>query len=241
MIKKYIEIYLIKKYYDSEMILVMANRPAWTIDDNKIITESFEFKWNGGFAVSQKKKNVIALHNSIKETTGKLSLEVSTKGDEELGNKFSAFNLKLDDIYLENIFQSAKVYEKGGPFWDLLEVEPKEAKRDKRHKESGRLLSFEYKGEKWDLKPKTAFYDYIYYLAVKQNIKSKLITYDDISNLAKYSYFTDIEFNPSKSINSQGRAIVIIKYLFRDDVYNKYKFKLNKEEWLEFHKEFVKI
>lgn len=219
----------------------MATRPAWTIHDNKIITESFDFKWNGGFAVSQKKKNVMALHNAIKGKNSKNSLEVSTKSDDDLGKKFSAFNLKLYNIYLENIFQSSKVYENGGAFLDLLDVEPKESKRDIRHKESGKLLYFEYKGEKWDLTPKTGFYDYIYYLAVKQNIKNEVITHNDIVNLGKYSYFTDIEFNPNKSINSQGRAIVIVKHLLQGDMYNKYKFKLNKEEWLEVHKEYVKI
>lgn len=32
----------------------MAIRPAWTIKDNQVIYENFEFPWNGVFAVSQK-------------------------------------------------------------------------------------------------------------------------------------------------------------------------------------------
>ena len=46
------------------------------------------------------------------------------------------------EFSVENAFQAGKVFENGGPFLDLLTVTPREAKRDTRLKESGRLLKF---------------------------------------------------------------------------------------------------
>ncbi len=43
----------------------MAKRPAWSIQKDGVICESFDFVWNGGFSVTQKQKNIKALHQSI--------------------------------------------------------------------------------------------------------------------------------------------------------------------------------
>ena len=98
----------------------MANRPAWRFDSEKkkIERNSYEFVFNAGFSIVQKQKNIRALHEQI----GRKALEISTKSLEELGIKFSAFNLKLDHIFLENIFQSSKKYEHGGPYKDMLKI-----------------------------------------------------------------------------------------------------------------------
>ncbi len=203
----------------------MAKRPAWKIDNNGIlIQELYEFSFNAGFAVTQKKKNIKALHESI----GKKTLEVSTKSDDELGIKLSAFNLKLDNIAFECIFQSSKVFENGGPYLDLLQVTPKEAKRDERLKSSGKLISFKNKNEEFPLEPKTFFYDYMYIKAVKESLSDK-----DIQRILDYEYFTDIEFNPNKSINCQAKSVAIIKaMLMRFGTIP----DLTKEEYLEFYK-----
>lgn len=100
-------------------------------------------------------------------------MEVSTKGTEELEKKLSAFNLKIDGHLLECVFQSSKVFEKGGPYTDLLEMAPKEAKRDERLKTSGKLAAFRYQGMEWPLLPKTVFYDYIYYQAVRNALSEE--------------------------------------------------------------------
>lgn len=63
---------------------------------------------------------------------------------------------------VEPIFQSSKVFEKGGPYKDLLRKTSLEAKKDKRIKESGDLIYFDYDNRRWNLEPKTMFYDYIY-------------------------------------------------------------------------------
>lgn len=181
----------------------MATRPAWTVDDrNRVVRRNYEFVFNPGFSVTQKQKNVKALH----ETIGQSSLEVSTKSFDELGVRLSAFNLKLGGIPLECVFQASKKYERGGPYTDLMYVSPREAKRDPRHKESGSLKSFVYNGREFPLEPKTIFYDYIYIMSVREQF-----TTEELKEILDFKFFTDIEFNPKKSINCQARSVAIIK------------------------------
>ena len=69
-------------------------------------------------------------------------LEVSTKGDTQLGRSLSAFNLPIApwlkpeqvirDISLECLFQSSKVFEQGRQYPQLLWANPWEAKTDRR-------------------------------------------------------------------------------------------------------------
>ena len=180
----------------------MATRPAWTVVNNRVIRLNYNFVFNSGFSKTQKQKNVVALHSSI----GRKSLEVSTKSFDNLGVKLSAFNLKLQGIPLECVFQSSKKYEKGGPYTDLMFVQPREAKRDERHHSSGRLISFVYNGIEFPLEPKTIFYDYIYLKAVREQF-----TTAELKEIMDFEFFTDIEFNPQKSINCQAKSVALIK------------------------------
>lgn len=182
----------------------MAIRPAWTIVDNRIIQIDYNFVFNPGFSKVQKQKNIQALHSAI----GEKALEVSTKSFDNLGVSLSAFNLKLKGTTLECVFQSSKKYENGGPYTDLMFVSPKEAKKDERHHNSGRLISFMYNGEEFPLEPKTIFYDYIYLLAVSEHF-----TTEELMKIVEYKFFTDIEFNPKKSINCQAKTVALIKLI----------------------------
>lgn len=208
----------------------MAKRPAWSIRNDRVICEEFEFKWNGGFAITQKQKNISNLHASIKEVMNESALEISSKGLVPLGRDIGAFSLRYNEFSLENIFQSSKKYELGGPYKDLLEVTPKEAKQDERHKNSGKIIAFCLDGDEWPLEPKTLFYDYIYIKALIQNYGIDL-------DLMEYDWFTDIEFNPKKSINCQARSVAIYKLLKKKDMFEVLN---NKIKWVEFHKKYVK-
>ncbi len=210
----------------------MAKRPAFFIDHGKVVSKIYSFEWFPGFAVSQKQKSIESLHNAIlKEDANAKPLEISTKSKEIIGIKLSAFNLRLNNYTLENIFQSAKVFENGGPYPDLLDVLPKEAKRDERLHNSGNLKAFRYQNEDFPLIPKTAFYDYIYIAAVKESL-----TADEIQAISAYNYFTDIEFNPAKSTNTQARTVSIIKLLLGE--YGHLP-DFSKEEFIQFHKEHI--
>lgn len=210
----------------------MAKRPAFYIDRGKVRGKIFDFEWFPGFAVSQKQKSIESLHNAIKNSNPQARpLEISTKSRVSLGRKLSAFNLTLNGHTLENIFQSSKVFENGGPYPDLLNLPPREAKRDERLKNSGKLTAFSYQGEEFPLLPVTAFYDYIYLAAVKQTLSAQ-----EISEILEYSFFTDIEFNPAKSLNTQARTAALLRLILQE-------FRqlpdFSKEEFLRYHREHI--
>lgn len=210
----------------------MATRPAWAFYRGHVIRSEFDFDWSGGFAVSQKQKNIAALHDAIMKKYGENALEISTKSLDEIGRSLSAFNLKLDGVLLECVFQSSKVFEKGGPFRDLLDMSPKEAKRNERLKSSGKLIAFDFDSQRWELEPKTAFYDYIY-------VKSALSTFTAEQlkeTLDKYIWFTDIEFNPNKSINSQARSVALLKSIIINEAKSVAD---SSESWITYHKKTV--
>ncbi len=211
----------------------MAERPVFYLQNDFVKNRLFEFEWYAGFSVAQKQRSVDSLHKSValQQPDAKI-LEVSTKSKEAIGKKLSAFNLKIGDYYLENIFQSSKVFEHGGPYLDLLEMPPKDAKRDTRLRESGRLIGFNYSGESWPTIPKTVFYDFIYYQSV-----CSCMTLDDVRELEEYTYFTDIEFNPNKSINTQARSIALVRLILKK--YGELIPIRNINDFIAFHKAYV--
>lgn len=210
----------------------MAKRPVFFVKQGKVIREIYSFEWYSGFAVSQKQKSIKSLHNAIRKAdVNAKPLEISTKSMENIGIKLSAFNLQIDNYTLENIFQSAKVFENGGPYLDLLDLSPKEAKRDERLHNSGSLKAFRYQNEDFPLIPKTVFYDFIYITAIK-----KSLTAEEINTILQYNYFTDIEFNPVKSINTQAKAAAILKLIVTEYGYLPY---FNKEDFIQYHKEHI--
>jgi len=207
----------------------VAQRPAFFIRDGKVRSKLYTFEWFPGFSLSQKRKSIDSLHRAIQQAEPDAKpLEISTKGREAAGVKLSAFNLMLNHHTLENIFQSAKVFEGGGPYPDLLDVPPKEAKRDKRLKTSGPLKAFRYQNEDFPLIPQSVFYDYIYLAAVKESL-----TAQEIHAAAGYTYFTDIEFNPEKSINTQARTVPMIKLLLEEYGYLP---DFSKDSFIQYHK-----
>lgn len=208
----------------------MVTRCAWAIKDSKVVKRWFPFVWSSGFSVVQKQKNIHALHNSILfDCPEEIPLEISTKGEVDAGKNLSAFILKLDTFPVECHFQSCKVFEKGGPYKDLLYTDGKTAKTDERIRNSGDLLYFERDGVKWPSEPKSAFYDFLYITALRQ-------TYGDHYDLSGYTWFTDIEFNPSRSINCQARAVAIYKLLQQ---LKAFACMNSMETWIAFHKVFV--
>ncbi len=207
----------------------MAQRLAFYVREQKVYAKMVDFEWVPGLSVTQKKKSIANLHGKLDG----MALEVSTKSSENIGLKLSAFNLHLDGSALENVFQSSKCFTMGGPYRDLLTVSPKEAKRDERLKSSGRLIGFNYNDEMWKLEPKTAFYDYIYIKAVKESIEP-----EEIQQVMNYEYFTDIEFNPKKSINTQQRSVAIIKAMLQ--MWGKIPEEMNRTDFLAFHRYIVR-
>jgi hypothetical protein len=200
----------------------MAERPVFISSENVkgyVYVKYIEFEWFPGFSVKQKQRSISSLHNNIKQQFPTLNvLEISSKSEEELGVALSAFNLMIrtkdDKVFsVETAFQASKVFEDGGPFIDLYEKTSKEAKKDPRIKNSGKLLHFQFFGRKWGLEPKNLFYDWLYINALSTNGElAKRVT--------EYDAFTDIEFNPQKSINCQARAVALYVSLYRLNLIN---------------------
>ena len=168
-----------------------------------------DFKWHAGFAVSQKQKSISDLHQAaVSHGLCQHPLEVSSKSELPLGRALSAFNLKAkmgngSEVSVENMYQSSKVFQAGGPYRDLLFVSAREAKRDSRLKESGNIVGFQWRADSsWPLEPKSLFYDWIYLKTLEQNpgLAEQLEDFDG---------FTDIEFNPAKIFNSPARACAL--------------------------------
>lgn len=182
----------------------MAERLYFYIKNDKVRSRIISFEWHSGLSVSQKQKNIAVIHHAIR-SKGFTPLEISTKSTEELGRKLSAFCLRLDGHFAESIYQSSKVFEQGGPYRDLLDAAPKEARTDERIRNSGSIICFRYNGMEWPGSTATAFYDYIYYHAVRASLTSK-----ELQELSGYDAFTDIEYNPNRSAATQARSAGLV-------------------------------
>ena len=196
----------------------MAKRPVFISQDATpfVINAETEFKFYSGFAITQSRKSIRSLHESFvmnnPEYRG-LVLEVSSKSENSLGVRLSAFNLmySMNDgtkHYLENVFQSGKCFSNGKQYMEILKMSAAEAKHFPGLRTSGNVVKFSLEGKEYPIEPRTFFYDWIYVNALYQN-----------QNLAeeviKYRAFTDIAFNPEKSINCQARSAALFVALFR--------------------------
>ncbi|MBI3728692.1 MAG: hypothetical protein HY254_10240 [Burkholderiales bacterium] len=190
----------------------MATRPIFSpsLNGQLLVNTAFvNFEWFPGMAKVQSQKSIASLHAQAKNQLNiEKVLEISSKSPDELGVQLSAFNLmiktkKLErEFSLECAYQASKVFEHGGPFIDLLNVRSIDAKRDPRLNESGRLVKFRFYGVDWKLEPRTAFYDWLYINALYN--APELSKY-----VLTYRAFSDIAFNPERSINCQAYAAAL--------------------------------
>jgi hypothetical protein len=190
----------------------MATRPIFTpsIKGKLLVwTHHVEFEWSPGMAMSQSRKSIASLHAAARKQI-KVSeiLEISSKSPTELGVSLSAFNLMIRTVKrerefsLECAYQASKVFERGGPFVDLLEAQSIDAKRDPRLNQHGHLIKFRFFGVDWGLQPRTAFYDWLYLNALHKHpeLAEQVLT---------YQAFSDIAFNPERSVNCQAYSAAL--------------------------------
>ena len=180
--------------------------------------ETIDFKYYSGFSTSQKIKTIESFHHEILQKYKNLKvLEISTKSNEKLGQELSAFNLKSETVNkkisftVETAFQSSKVFENGGPFIDLLYKTSKQAKTDERLKTSGKIISVNFLNKDYPTEPKTLFYDWLYINVLEKNKELH-------KDLFQYNCFTDIEFNPAKSINCQAHAVALFISMKKNNI-----------------------
>ncbi len=200
----------------------MAKRPIFMPAFNKfpfVEAVEIEFRWHPGFSISQARKSIDSLHEAAAEQGIDSILEISSKSKSVLGVSLSAFNLPLQTsdgqtMSVECAYQGSKVFEKGGPYDDLYAGSSRAAKTDARLRNSGALTAFNFCGEEFPLEPKTAFYDWLYITALRQKKA------DMTAKIKTFQGFSDIVFNPARSINCQARAAALFVALSKNGLTN---------------------
>jgi hypothetical protein len=87
----------------------------------------------------------------------------------------------------------------------------REAKRDPRLREVGKLVGFQFQGKEYPISPTTVFYDWLYFKALYPHR-------DWIRRREHWAGYTDIEFNPERSINCQARSFAAFIALQKRDL-----------------------
>lgn len=162
-----------------------------------------EFKWVPGQSHAQRQKCAASLQVAIREQLPEINaLEISSKSDTTLGIALSALNLVGDDgLAVETKYQCGKIFEGGvGPFGANEFGTPSEARKAIRERAAGRhLVAFFHQGTTWPLAPCNLFYDWLYCATLAQNEELA-------KRMLQHNGFTDIEFNPEKSVSCQAAA-----------------------------------
>ena len=180
--------------------------------------------WFAGFAMSQKRKCQIGLHqNFLMAYPDEKVLEISSTSLMSLGSRLSEMNLNKRTqrglTKVESAFQSSRIYSDGvktvGPFPDYLFLPGRECKKLVKEA-SGGMHSYRYEFDgmtfyapAWHI---SQFYDFLYLNALlepeNKGIKEQLLA-------EKFTCFTDLA---TKSPNCQARSAAIFVGLVRAGV-----------------------
>ena len=199
----------------------MARRPAFSLANTSLIhhpilMDYYDFEWSPGMSRVQKQKNVVALHAKICESVpGANPLEISTKSTLPIGVALSAFNLTRWNqgslSCVESLYQASKVFQDGrGPFPDLYDQSPMEVRSVLKTSAAIPLARFEYSDTSWPLLPRLAFYTWLYCHSLHQ-VHNRGLADQLIGE--HYTHFTDIEYNPRRTLNSQSFAVAYYVHL----------------------------
>ena len=194
----------------------MANRPVfvWTDKFPWYKKVDVSFTWNSGFSLAQKQKNILAIHeNFTSRFPDTPILEVSDKNELELGQRLSMNRLTMkapdqQSYVIENLFYSSQVFEHGGPYLEYLTDTPEDWKAERKLHMSGPLVGYCLFEEDYPLKPQNVFFDYLYFKGLLDNPELA-------EELCSYDAFSDIEFNPEKSLTCQAKAAALFVSISR--------------------------
>ncbi len=171
--------------------------------------EAIDFRWNPGVAPARKRLNVAALHGALRGRFPAVRvLEASSKSGEPLGVALSAFRLAADSrrtggrVCVESLYQGSKVFAQAGPFPECYGLPALEARERLKPWAAQPIVRFDLHGESWPLTPRRAFYDWLYVHALRRNPVLA-------AQVGTYQCFTDIEFNPARSVNCQAYAVAL--------------------------------
>ena len=147
-------------------------------------------------------------------------LECSSISPVPVGKTLSAFNLTFDTqsgrtISVECAYQGSKCFKNGGPYHDLYDTDSRSAKKDRRCRESGQILGFDFFGRKFELLPQNSFFNWLYLSTLVRRYPSI------IKHLgADYNGFTDVFRAFGMNRACQAESIAMAVGLERAGVYN---------------------
>lgn len=198
----------------------MANRPIFYANQQRhdtapVLELLVDFQWHPGFSIAQKQKSIASLHSAVIATTGLVSpLEISSKSTSPLGHELSAFNLQLSFRCSSMLTASVETFYQGGKIFngvpradhDRFKLGPRESRqRVKELGAGGRLSGWEIGRYTFSLSSGVDFYNWLYLGALHQHPEL-------LNDLISHDCFTDIEFNPKKSLACQARSAALARY-----------------------------
>jgi hypothetical protein len=201
----------------------VAQRPVFIPDPRGCLVDErlVEFKWHPGFALAQKQRSINALHQAASQLGLTPILEVSTKSPHPLGAQLSAFNLPIDSeelgerLPLEAAFQGSKVFSQTGQHPEVYQMRSgADIKSFVRTLDQEAVIGFRFGGRTWGPETKTAFYDWLYLRALTALLAERPQL---VAELGDFAGFTDIEFNPKRSLNCQARSCALFVALAGSD------------------------
>ena len=158
------------------------------------------------------------------------NLECSTQSTSTLGRSLSAFRLGFTTpkgrlITVESAYQGSKVFEHGGPFQDIYDMKPAQAKKDERVRTHGRITAFHFFNRYMPCMPINAFYNWLYLSSLVRACP------DAPTILERYDGFIDRFFHPTKGRACQAEAVSMVKGLHTHGLFTVEFFK----NWKEFY------
>lgn len=186
----------------------MSKKKAYYIDsDGRVCCKVLDFAHSTKNNID-KKKAINSIERKLEKLEGKEinHLDINIRNPNPLARKLAPYHISLGDCKVESIYQASKMFDAGGPYLDLERKPVAKAMNDPRIQNSGNVIDIFYDGEYWG-NDREFFYDYLYILAAKESIDN-----EELKNLLKYDYFTDVESKYSAEKNP-ARAVAIMKLM----------------------------
>lgn len=179
-----------------------------------------EFPWYSGFTLPQKRRGVTSLHDKARDTLGlDKILEVSTRSFDAVGRKLSPFYQRRKvpgyggprGVALESLFAGVKVFARGGPYTELLDLPPTKAllNRKNTQKAQGKLRYLQLGEERFG---RISGYDYLYISTAAPTLSE-----EEWAELATFQGFSEITLPFANSWTCQaGSAALMAELKHRD-------------------------
>lgn len=194
----------------------MATRPIYISTgniNNPFMEDNINFQWVPGYSYVNKCRRRDSLKREIaKKYDIEKWIEISSISDKDIGKKLSALNLMIT-LTNDNKYSVETIYQNSKIYKDNA------------------IVGFKFRNTEFENNPYGMYYDYIYMVALYQNKE-----YHEL--IKNYYFFTDLFFNPNKSLNTQARAIAIFKTLYDNDYL---KLLEDVSEFKKYYKENVKL